>query len=301
MGYKITKIHRAIEYYEDEWMKPYIQDCVEKRKNSKTDFENNFYKLCMNAVFGKTVENVRNRQNIKLVTNKTKLNKLVSRISFKSDIAVSNEKDNFLALVSMRKDEVNLNKPIYTGQAILDLSKEHMYDFHYNTVKAMYPGDRSQLLMTNTDSLVYEIKTKDVYKEFWKYKEEFDFSGYPKGSKYYDKTNKKVVGKFKDECNGNIVRELIRLKSKMYCVVMDNDFIKGMMKAKGIQKNVVKKFKRDLYYNTLFEENQTYVVMNTIRSYNQQLYSMKIVKKGTNPYDDKVYLYENGYDSRYYR
>ena len=140
----------------------------------------------------------------------------------------------------MRKDEVSLNKPIYTGQAILDLSKRHMYRFHFGLTKKLYPGKQSELLMTDTDSLIYEIKTEDIYEDLWEHKKYFDFSDYPEDSKYHDSTNKKVVGKFKDESSGRIIKEFIGIKSKMYCIMMDDDSLEHV-KAKGIKKYVIKK------------------------------------------------------------
>ena len=89
-----------------------------------------------------------------------------------------------------------LNKPIYVGFTVLDSSKWLMYDFHYNFIKENFSAN---LLFTDTDSLTYEIKSENIYKEFFKWKGLFDFSNYSRDSKFYDDTNKKVVGKMKDE------------------------------------------------------------------------------------------------------
>ena len=106
-----------------------------------------------------------------------------------------------------------LNKPVYVGFTVLDLSKWMMYDFHYNFVKKNF---NAELLFTDTDSLVYEIKSKNKYKEFFKWKDLFDFSNYSKDSIFYDETNKKVIGKMRDEYGGVIIDQFIGLKSKMY-------------------------------------------------------------------------------------
>ena len=108
-----------------------------------------------------------------------------------------------------------LNKPIYVGFTVLDLSKWKMYDFHYNFIKKYF---NAELLFTDTDSLTYEIKSEDVYKEFYKWKDLFDFSNYSKDSRFYDDTNKKVIGKMKDEYGGVIIDEFVGLKSKMYSI-----------------------------------------------------------------------------------
>ena len=101
-----------------------------------------------------------------------------------------------------------LNKPIYVGFAVTELSKWLMYDFHYNVIKKIDAG----LLFTDTDSLTYDIKSEDVYEEFFKHKHLFDFSNYPKDSKFFDPTNKKVIAKRKDLPGEKIIHEFVGLK-----------------------------------------------------------------------------------------
>ena len=108
-----------------------------------------------------------------------------------------------------------LNKPIYVGFIVLDLSKWLMYDFHYNFIKKNFIA---KLLFTDKDSLTYEIRSENNYKTFYKWKDLFDFSNYSKDSTFYDDTNKKVIGKMKDEYCGIIIAEFIVLKSKMYSI-----------------------------------------------------------------------------------
>ena len=113
------------------------------------------------------------------------------------------------------KPILTLNKPIYVGFTVLELSKWLMYDFHYNFIKKHFDAE---LLFTDTDSLTYEIKSEDVYEEFFKHKHLFDFSNYPKDSKFFDETNKKVIGKIKDEFEGKIVAEIFGLKSEVFSI-----------------------------------------------------------------------------------
>ena len=122
-----------------------------------------------------------------------------------------------------------LNKPIYVGFSVLELSKLLMYDFHYNYFKEKYDA---RLLFTDTDSLVYEIKiVDDIYKKIDSDKHLFDFSNYPKGSKFRDDTNMIVIGKMKDEMCGKVVSEFVGLKSKMYSLITIDDVEK--IRAKG--------------------------------------------------------------------
>ena len=118
-----------------------------------------------------------------------------------------------------------LNEPIYVGSIVLELSRWLMYDFHYNFIKKCFDAE---LLFTDTDSLTYEIKSENVYEEFFKWKNLFDFSNFPKDSKFLDETNKKVIGKMKDEFGGVIVTEFVGITTKMYS-------IKKMMAKKVIQ------------------------------------------------------------------
>ena len=124
-----------------------------------------------------------------------------------------------------------LNKPVYVGFFIIELSKLLMYKFHYEYVKNKFDA---KLLFTDTDSLVYEIKSEDVYEECFKDRELFDFSEYPVDLNFYDSTNKKVLGKMKNEFKVQITAEFICLKNKMYSLTsIDN---KETSKAKGVNK-----------------------------------------------------------------
>ncbi len=160
LGIRITKTHRGITCVEEDFMKPYIDLNTEKRAKGTTDFKKDFYKLMNNAVFGKTMENVRNMINVKLVTNEKDLNKLVKKSNYKG---VNIFHENLVA-VHMEKSTVKLHKPIYLGMSILDLSKALMYKFHYDYMKPKY-GNKLELLFTDTDNLCYEIETDDFHKD----------------------------------------------------------------------------------------------------------------------------------------
>ena len=174
--------------------------------------------------------------------------------------------ENLIAVKGAKK-VLTLNKPCYIGMCILDLSKTLMYDFHYNTIKKEY-GDKAKLLFTDTDSLMYEIKTDDVYRDFKRIGEEkdcWDNSDYPKDSPYYSAHNKKVIGKFKDEAEGVPITEFVGLRSKMYAYVKENG--KGGMTAKGVKKYVIKnKLTHDNFKNVIAKKDRMRHKMNTIRS-----------------------------------
>ena len=161
LGMKLTKIHRVLEFRQSDWMKKYIDFNIEKRMNVANDFEKYFFKLTINSVYGKTMENLRKRINLRLVNNKKDFLKYTSRPTYITHKSFGKD----YAAIHEIKPVLILNKPIYVGFTVLDLSKWKMYDFHYNFIKKNF---NAELLFTDTDSLTYEIKSKNVYEEFFK-------------------------------------------------------------------------------------------------------------------------------------
>lgn len=292
LGLKLTAVHRCLSFEQSAWLKPYIDLNTKLRTESNNDFDKDFYKLMNNAVFGKTMENVRNRIDYKLMyDDDNKERKYISKFNF---AGITHFNDHMTGIL-MRKVHVKLNKPIYCGFAILELSKLHMLDFHYNHVMKTYGHDNVKLLFTDTDSLCYHIKTDDFYKDMRDSKELFDLSDYPKDSEFYDATNKKVIGKFKDETSFDPIVEFVGLKAKMYSFVTRDSVEKKV--AKGIKKSVIKKgLYFDGYKNTLFGEGGYFSrnTMNLIRSKKHQISSIKFNKIGLCAFDDKRYIEEDG-------
>ena len=294
LGLKITKVHRVLEFNQSPWLKEYIDFNTEKRTNAKNTFEKDFFKLMNNSVFGKTMENIRKRVDVRLITDKKKLLKMTAKPTYISN-KIFNEN---LVAVHKIKETLTLNRLAYVGMCILDLSKTLMNDFHYNYMKQKY-GSKAKLLFTDTDSLTYEIETNDVYQDFWKNKEKFDNSDYSQDSQYFDKTNKKVIGKFKDEAAGVPITDFVGLKSKMYSYMKDND--KGGKTAKGIKKNIIKKnITHENYKNVLFNNEQMYHTIKSIRSNKHQLGSYELNKVSLSCFDDKRYIHNNGVASYAY-
>ena len=169
-------------------MKKYIDFNTEKRTNAANSFEKDFLKLMINSVYGKTMENVRQRINVRLVNNEKNLLKYTSR---RTHITHKIFNKNYAAIHYI-KPVLTLKKPIYVEFMVHELRKWLMYDFHYNFIKKHFDDE---LLFTDTDILTYEIKSEDVYEEFFKHKHLFDFSNYPEDSKFFDPTNKKLLVK----------------------------------------------------------------------------------------------------------
>ena len=215
----------------------------------KNDFEKDFFKLMNNSVFGKTMENVRNHRDIRVVTTDKRRSILASEPNYHSTKYISKD----LLIMEMKKVEVKMNKPIYLGQAILDISKTLMYEFWYDYIKPKH-NEKAKLCYMDNDSFIIHIETEDFYKDIaqdvnkW-----FDTSGYDKNDKrpLPIGINKKVIGMFKDELNGKIVAKLCGPRSKTCAYKMNDDIEKK--KAKGTKKCAVKRrLKFDDYTDSLF-------------------------------------------------
>ena len=192
-GLKLKKVHREIEFEQEAWLKEYIDVNAELRKKATNDFEKDFFKLMNNAVFGKTMENVRKHRDIKLVKSDKKRNKLVSEPNFHTMKLI----DNNLAIIEMKKVKIKMNKPIYLGLSILDISKITLYEFWYDYLKIKYQ-DKARLCYMDTDSFVVNIKTKDFYKYISQdVNKRFDTSYYAFDRPLPTGINKKVIGLIK--------------------------------------------------------------------------------------------------------
>ena len=157
LGLRLTKIHRAIGFHQSKWLQPYIDFNTEMQKAAKNTFEKDFYKLMNNSVFGKTMENVRKRINVKLCNNERQFKRQVVKPEFRCFKMFNKD----LVGVHLQVSNLVLNKHIYVGISILDLSKTLMYDFHYNHIQSKYR--KAKLLFTDTESLCYHIETKEIY------------------------------------------------------------------------------------------------------------------------------------------
>ena len=219
-------------------------------------------------------------------------NKLVNKPTF-IGAKIFNED---LVAVHYVKEKMILNKPMYVGFSILDISKTLMYDLHYGFIKRKY-SNNAKLLYTDTDSLVYEIETKNIKKDLFKNKEWFDLSDI-NDPEYDDDSNKKVIGKMKPEYPNESIEEFIGLRSKMYSTLFSSGL--ECKKAKGIVKSVVQNLKHNKYKKILESGKQMHSNMTVIRSHKHKLYTENINKISLSAYDDKRYLLNDGISSHAY-
>ena len=285
----LTKVHRVLSFAQKPWMKPYIDFNTQKRKFAKNDFEKDLFKLMNNSVFGKTMENVRLRKNIELVSDEKKLMKLLSKPQLES-FKIINEN---AVLVDRVKKSVKLDKPMYAGLCILELSKLTMYNFHYNVILKRY-GTNARLLFTDTDSLAYDIRCDGVYSDMYIDRDLYDFSNYDTSSPLYSKANEKVIGKFKDECGGKAPIEFVGLRSKMYSLLEEKDK-PSKRTAKGVKRGfVVKRVRHDMYLNTLRTRVCTRANFVNFQSLNHTIKTVNFSRICLSAYDDKRYVLEDG-------
>jgi hypothetical protein len=214
LGMKLLRVHRVVAFRQEPWLKPYVELNTKMRQQAKTDFEKDFFKLMVNAFFGKSMENVRKRRKVDLVSDAVKLKKLLAKQQLDQFVVVNEE----VVMVERIRAKVTLNKPIYIGFTVLDVSKLLMFDFHYKVIAKRY-GKNARLLLTDTDSLCYHLITDNVYRDMMEYRHLLDTSNYPRDHPLYSAENMKVIGKMKDECSGKPPLEFVGLRSTMYSLL----------------------------------------------------------------------------------
>ena len=245
-----------------------------------------FFKLLINCAHGRSMENIRKRISVRLINDPRDYIKCVSKPNFISQNLFDT---NFIA-VHLMKTVLTLNKPVYVGFCILELSKLLMYQCHHDYVLKTF---NARLLFTDTDSLVYEIKDKNFYEKCFRDKNLFNFSGYPKDSMYYDSSNKKVLGKMKDESHGIKISEFVGLKSKMYSLINADD--KEVNKGKEINK----KLRHKEYYEVLFNKK---VVRHNMKRIQSKLHEIGtyVFKISLSCFDDKRHVLDDGINTLAY-
>lgn len=294
-GLVLKKVHRILSFRQSNWMKSYIDLNIEYRKVARNSFEKEFFKLLINSVFGKTMENLRLRVDIKLA------NKWDGKFGARMLIAKPNFKrcrifDEELVAIELERTCICMNKPVITGTAVLDISKVSMYTFLYDYLKPKY-GDKCKLAYTDTDSFILAVQTENFYEDIQNDYHMYDTSNFPSSNVFdIEQKNKKVPGTFTDELDGNVMVEFVGLRSKCYAVRSFNPNSYKIKygikkKAKGVKKSVVQGKIKFKHYRECLRKNKNHTAeQNTIRAIKHNLYSVQQKKIALNPNDDKRYI-----------
>lgn len=295
-GLILNKIHRVLQFRQDNFLQKYIDLNTRLRQNANTTFEKDFFKLLNNAVFGKTIENKRKQVNVQLITKwkdlNNKTNKYIGaeKILLKPNVnSISIFSENLIA-VHLNPEKIVLDRPIYIGFTVLELAKQHLYRFHYDFIKKKY-NENAKLCYTDTDSLLYDIVTPDFYEDLRNDNRDFDTSNYNEDNPYgILRLNAKIPGLFKDELGGSVITEFVGLRAKLYCL---KSIKTSINKAKGVSRPITKRLKISDYYKTLHTKKILSHNMNMIKSIKHVLYSQQVNKVVLSCNDDKRQILNN--------
>ena len=296
LGMKLKLVRRGLKFQEKNFMKNYIDKNTSLRSQAKNAFEKDLFKLMNNSVFGKTMENVRNRVTIELVKDAERAAKLVNKPNFE-ELKIF---DEFLIAVKMRKTKVWMNKPVYVGMSILDLSKTLMFSFQYEYVKKKW--EKVEVLYSDTDSLVLNIETDDFFKDIsGDVVEWFDTNDFPKDHPAVleglpiVKENKKKIGLMKDECGGKILTEWVALRPKLYSFLTESG---EKQKAKGLKKSIKNKSLRHENFLKCLRTGKSQTRKQCLfRSRDHHIFTENMVKVALSCDDDKRIVLGNGIDT----
>ena len=283
-GMIIGKVHNVISFKQSRWLEKYISFNTQKRNKAKNDFEKDFYKLLNNAFYGKTMENVRNRLKIKFIKkdDHKEIIKQQSKLIFNGIHKPYENYDSY----TFKQNEVLMDKPIYLGFSVLELSKLLMYETYYDILQPYFEQEKIQLHYMDCDSFVLSIETENIINDLKNLEKLFDFSNLDKNHELFSNKNKKVVGKFKIETPKNIwIDEFVALRSKCYAFKCGDN---SKNKLKGISKSYSKNIKFVEYKKCLDGEDYQRECDNYIlRSINHEMVLQKIKKSTLSIFDDK--------------
>ena len=287
-GMQITKIHRVVSFKQKPWLAPYINHNTKMRAKATTKSQKDFFKLMNNSFYGKTMENVEDRCNIRFYNNNgdddRKIINSHSELSFDGEVLF----DDFRA---HRHNPTNIlyDKPIYIGATVLDLSKLLMYEFYYDILQSHFGEDKLQLHYMDTDSFVLSIKIRDsLENHLEQLNDHFDFSNLDKTHSLYSRKNEKVVGKFKIETGPYLtIDKFVALASKLYSYTVNE---KEHSKMKGVSSKTNKIEFID-FINCLRSGQNLNGVNVSMRSHKHTISVQEVNKTAVSAFDDKrLYL-----------
>lgn len=284
LGMEVVKIHRGISFEQRDFIRPYIEMCTKKRKTAPTESLKNMYKLLCNALYGKMIEGVFGRMDVKF--NRTAEEAVYHSSSplFKGNVIF----DEDLSASFLRKKKVYLNQSWPVGFAILELSKYRMQKFYYETIQPAFGPDGCTVLMTDTDSFLLEVNAPSIDNAVERIKDVMDFSNYPRDHPFFSMEKAKALGHLKNEVPNSDIEKFVGLKSKTYMyLTSDNE---SHVRAKGVKRSHQGNIKFEHMVNCLHEMKGHEVSSNFIRSKNHVIRLMRGRQLAFSSFDDKRYL-----------
>ena len=262
---------------------------TELRKNAKTTFESDLFKLMSNSSYGKSIEDKLKHMNIKIAINKDQCIKYAKNALFEYAHII----DDNIAIMKLKKSCVVLDKPIFIGFTVLEYAKNHMYKLYYYLFRKHYGGNL-RLLYTDTDSFIFLIFTNDIEYDLKNvFGKIMDFSNYPPDHHCFNDSNKKKLGYFKVENAEKFIKEFVGLKSKLYSILFNDESQKRT--AKGLNKTVLINNVDHMHYKNVIQNSKNYLCqMRRIQSENHQLRTLELNKLIFTSFDDKRYICEDG-------
>lgn len=292
MGLKLKKIHRIIKFEQRRYLKPYIDYCTAQRVKAVEagdSFNALLWKLAMNAVYGKFLQNARKHLEVKICTMERGFEKYYSSPSYKAHNILSED----VVAVYHHKRAIKLDRLYATGFSILEISKLHMYRSWYNFIQPTLGKDNVSIVLTDTDSFVLHIRQMTRTQILDMLSPCMDFSNYPEDHPRYSVENKAKPGYFKDESKGNYLTEVIGLRSKCYITRVKaraSNIQKETVVCKGITKPARAKLSIQAFRNVVKSASKIYADIYSIQAKQREMYTQKISKIALSSSDDKRYL-----------
>lgn len=286
-GMKLTQVHRILCFEQSPFLRPYIELCINQRRAATSPDEKTMWKLACNAIFGKTITNLEKRHNVKIHTNETKVRKAVSSPLFKHADVIT---DRVVQTTSYKRKN-KMNTPYFVGVSILELSKLHLMKLHYDHFLSRYGIFRLQLCMTDTDSLLYYIKTENVYDDLQEMNI-VDFSNYPPDHALFDNRRGGELFLLKDETGGTPIKSFVGLRAKSYSIQFTDKTSK--VTGKGVPKHKLKEITHEDLEKTLKDTIPKNITSEYLRSFKHKVYTISQQKTALSAYDNKRFVKDDG-------
>ncbi|GBL71224.1 hypothetical protein AVEN_264230-1 [Araneus ventricosus] len=286
-GLKLVKIHKILMFSQKPWLKDYIDFNNSKRLACKTESEKLFFKKLNNSFYGKCLQNVRKRVNVKGALTVDECKKYLSSPALEYFEPLNES----LTLFKMKQTNLRLDKPIYIGFTVLEISKLRLYELYFSYFKKFY-NSKCTLLYTDTDSLYLHIETSNVYEDIKNnFADIMDLSNFDESHPLFSKTNKGRLGTLKNEtCQP--IREFVGLKPKMYSLLCEDRSVKKT--AKGVKKSSLVALTHEKYMEVLKEELSIRDLQYSIRSKKHVLETVVQNKTTLSSFYDKKFLSDDG-------